>query len=142
MHGVVPHVALTPASFTLTHIYTGPPDPLHPTADITITVKVADDDAAMGERGILFIYGGLSGQPTPYPHWHAAYKGLSLRGWIASEIWNHPHRFDKAKDLILRGLAGGQLKPVIAKTFPLDRIADAHTYLEANQQVGKVVVTV
>ena len=34
------------------------------------------------------------------------------------------------------------LKPVIARTFTLDQIADAHAYLESNQQVGKVVVTV
>lgn len=97
---------------------------------------------AMAERGILFIYGGLSGQPTPYPHWPAAMKGLSLRGWVASEIWNHPHRFARARDLVLQGLAGGQLEPVIARTFPLDEIVEAHRYLEANQQVGKVVVTV
>ena len=97
---------------------------------------------AMAERGILFIYGGLSGQPTPYPHWSAAFKGLSLRGWVASEIWGEPERFERYRQLILRGLAIGRLKPVIAKTFPLDQIADAHRYLESNKQVGKVVVTV
>ncbi len=96
---------------------------------------------ALGERGILFIYGGLSEQPTPYPHWHCAYKGLSMRGWIASEIWDHPERYRRAQDIILKGLAGGHLRPVIAKTFPLDRIAEANAYLESNQQVGKIVVT-
>jgi NADPH:quinone reductase-like Zn-dependent oxidoreductase len=78
---------------------------------------------AMAERGILFIYGGLSGQETPYPHWPAALKGLSMRGWVASEIWNKPERFAKYRDLILSGLASGHLKPVIAKTFPLAQIA-------------------
>ena len=39
---------------------------------------------AMAERGILFIYGSLSNQPTPYPHWAAAFGSLSLRGWVAS----------------------------------------------------------
>ena len=97
---------------------------------------------AMAERGIIFIYGSLSNQPTPYPHWQAAFKGLSLRGWVASEIWNKPERFEHYRTLILRGLAIGRLKPVIARTFPLDQIADAHRFLESNQQVGKVVVTV
>jgi NADPH:quinone reductase-like Zn-dependent oxidoreductase len=41
-----------------------------------------------------------------------------------------------------RGLAQGRLKPVIAKTFPLGRIVDAHRYPESNQQFGKIVVTV
>jgi NADPH:quinone reductase-like Zn-dependent oxidoreductase len=97
---------------------------------------------AMGEDGVLIIYGSLSGQPTPYPHWPAAFKSLSLRGWVLSYITNNPGRFARVKELILRGLAGGQLKPVIAKTFPLSQIADAHRYLESNAQLGKLVVTV
>jgi len=96
---------------------------------------------AMAEEGILFIYGSLSGQPTPYPHWPAALKGLSLRGWVASSIWNKPERFARARELIVRGLTEGHLKPVIAKTFALDQIVEAHRYLESNQQIGKVVVT-
>jgi NADPH:quinone reductase-like Zn-dependent oxidoreductase len=97
---------------------------------------------AAAEDGIIIIYGGLSGQPTPYPHWPAALKGLSLRGWVASSIWNKPHRFAHNRDLILYGLAEGRLKPVIAKTFPLGQIVEAHRYLESNQQLGKIVVTV
>ncbi len=97
---------------------------------------------ALAPRGILFVYGGLSGQETPYPHWPCAFKGLSMRGWVASEIWNHPHRYQAAQEKILAGLAGGQLKPVIAKTFAgLEQIAAANEFLESNQQVGKVVVT-
>jgi NADPH:quinone reductase-like Zn-dependent oxidoreductase len=34
------------------------------------------------------------------------------------------------------------LKPVIAKTFRLNEIVEAHRYLESNQQIGKIVVTV
>jgi NADPH:quinone reductase-like Zn-dependent oxidoreductase len=97
---------------------------------------------SMAPRGILFVYGGLSEQPTPYPHWPSAFKGLSIRGWVASEIWNHPQRLARHKAIILQGLARGKLKPVIAKVFPFDQIAEANRYLESNQQVGKVVVEV
>lgn len=96
---------------------------------------------AMSDEGILIIYGSLSGAATPYPHWSAALKGLSLRGWVAAQIWNHPQRFAHFRDLTLRGLAGGHLRPVIAKTFNLDDIVEAHRYLESNQQVGKIIVT-
>jgi NADPH:quinone reductase-like Zn-dependent oxidoreductase len=96
---------------------------------------------AMAQDGVLFIYGGLSGQPTPHPHWPAALKNLSVRGWVASTIWNFPDRFARAQELILRGLAQGRLRPVIAKTFPLENIVDAHRYLESNEQVGKIIVT-
>ena len=97
---------------------------------------------AAADEGILFIYGSLSGQPTPYPHWPAAFKSLSLRGWVASFIWGKPERFARNRDLILHGLASGKLRPVIARTFALAEIAEAHRYLESNQQIGKIVVTV
>jgi NADPH:quinone reductase-like Zn-dependent oxidoreductase len=97
---------------------------------------------AMAEEGILFIYGSLSGEPTVFPHWPAALKSLSVRGWVASFIWNKPHRYARAHQLILQGLASGHLRPVIAKTFPLAQVVEAHRYLESNQQLGKIVVTV
>ncbi|MFC3096443.1 zinc-dependent alcohol dehydrogenase family protein [Alteraurantiacibacter palmitatis] len=96
---------------------------------------------ALAERGILFVYGGLSGEPTPYPHWPMAFKGASMRGWVASEIWNHPHRFAAARDTILAGLETGKLQPVIARTFNgLESLVEANSFLESNQQIGKVVV--
>lgn len=97
---------------------------------------------AAAREGIIFIYGGLSGKPTPYPHWPMALKGLSLRGWVASSIWGEPERFARNRNLILHGLASGHLKPVIAKTFPFSQMVAAHRYLESNQQLGKIVVTV
>lgn len=96
---------------------------------------------ALAPRGILFVYGGLSGQPTPYPHWPMAFKGCSMRGWVASEIWNHPERFAAARETVLAGLASGKLEPVIAKEFNgLESLPEANAYLESNQQIGKVVV--
>ena len=97
---------------------------------------------ALSEDGILFIYGGLSGQPTPYPHWPAAFKNLSLRGWVASTIWNKPDRFARGEALIRQGLKEGRLKPVIDRVFKFADIVEAHRYLESNQQVGKIVVEV
>ena len=97
---------------------------------------------ALADEGILFIYGGLSEQPTPYPHWPVALKGLSIRGWVFSAISSKPERYARVRAVVLQGLASGHLKPVISRTFTLDRIAEAHAYLESNQQIGKIVVTV
>lgn len=52
--------------------------------------------------------------------------------------WNKPDRYTHVRELILRGLAEGQLKPIVDKVFPLDQVAEAHRYLESNRQVGKV----
>jgi len=41
----------------------------------------------------------------------------------------------------VEGLDDGSLKPIIARNFPFEEIAEAHRYLESNEQFGKVVVT-
>ena len=69
-------------------------------------------------------------------------KWVTIRGYVMNEITGDPARLDKAKAFINAGLADGSLKPIIAKTFPLSEIVEAHRYLESNQQIGKVVVTV
>ncbi|RWD59547.1 MAG: NADPH:quinone reductase [Mesorhizobium sp.] len=98
--------------------------------------------AAMSRGGILLEYGGLSPEPTPFPLLAVLAKTLTLRGYLVHEITGDPVRLEAAKAFILDGLASGALKPVIARTFPFDRIVEAHRFLESGEQFGKVVVTV
>ena len=97
---------------------------------------------ALEPGGVLVLYGNLSGQgeQTPFPFSAAVSKGLSIRGYLVAELIRAVQQRADAVAFIVAGMACGQLKPVIAKTFPLDAIADAHRYLESNQQIGKVVV--
>jgi NADPH2:quinone reductase len=44
--------------------------------------------------------------------------------------------------LLLHEVAAGNLRPVVAQTFPLERAAEAHRYLQSRSNVGKVVLTV
>jgi len=44
--------------------------------------------------------------------------------------------------IISEGLAAGALRPALANVFPFGEIVVAHRYLEAGQQIGKVIVTV
>ncbi len=41
---------------------------------------------------------------------------------------------------VMGHVAAGRLKPVLDRTFPLSQVADAHRYLEAREQFGKVVL--
>ena len=34
----------------------------------------------------------------------------------------------------------GELRPIIDKVYPLSKVSDAHTYIESNQNIGKVVL--
>ncbi len=43
---------------------------------------------------------------------------------------------------IFKMYAAGQVKPVIGKTFPLEQAAEAHRYIHARKNVGKVILTV
>jgi NADPH:quinone reductase-like Zn-dependent oxidoreductase len=43
---------------------------------------------------------------------------------------------------VINGLEKGTLKPVIDRVFPFDQIVEAHRYLEASEQIGKIVVTI
>lgn len=97
---------------------------------------------AMSRTGILFLYGMLSREPTPLPLMNVLSKGLTIRGYTLFEFTSDPPRLERAKKFVYDGLASGKLKPVIAKTFPLEQIVEAHRYMESNQQIGKIVVTV
>jgi len=103
---------------------------------------VAKLTVAMAERGILFLYGALSTEPTPLPLMDVVGKSLTIRGYVLFEITGDPQRLERAKKFIVDGLSAGKLKPVVAKTFPLEQIVEAHRYMESNQQVGEIVVTV
>jgi NADPH:quinone reductase-like Zn-dependent oxidoreductase len=92
--------------------------------------------------GIIFAYGGLSGQPTPFPLLTVLPKGLSVRGYTLMEITRVPEKLAIAKKYVYDRLADGQFHPKIAKTFPFGQTVDAYRYLESNAQVGKVVVAV
>jgi NADPH:quinone reductase-like Zn-dependent oxidoreductase len=97
---------------------------------------------ATAHLGIVFLYGALSTEPTPLPLFDLLAKWATIRGYVMMEITSDPQRLERGKKFVNEGLADGSFKPLVAKTFPLDKIVDAHRYLESNQQVGKVVVTV
>lgn len=97
---------------------------------------------AAAPRGTIILYGALALAATPFPLFAAIRKGLTLRGYSLFEVVGDPERMAKGKQYVLDGLASGKLKPVIAKTFPFDKIVDAHRFLESNEQFGKIVVTV
>jgi len=69
-------------------------------------------------------------------------RRFSMRAYVVFEIIHDAHRFERARSFVEGGLREGWLTPIIAKTFPFDQIVEAHRYLEGNEQIGKVIVTV
>ena len=96
--------------------------------------------AAAAPKGIIFEYGALASEPTPYPLFTALAKGLTVRAYTLFEL-THDAVFPDAKQYVFDHLASGAFRPVIAKTFRFAEIVEAHRYMESNAQIGKIVVT-
>ncbi len=98
------------------------------------------DAAAVGAT--IIEYGALSPDPTPFPLFSALKKGLAVRGYTMFEIVKDTERLSRGKQYVYDGLKSSALNPIIDRTFPLDAVAEAHRYMETNQQKGKIVMTV
>lgn len=98
--------------------------------------------AVTAYQGILFEYGALSGEPTPFPLFRALSKSLTFRGYTLFEINTVPELRKQAEKYVFDKLQSGAFRPKIAKTFKLAEIVEAHRYMESNEQIGKIVVTV
>jgi NADPH:quinone reductase-like Zn-dependent oxidoreductase len=101
--------------------------------------KLAD---AAAYHGTIFVYGGLSLEPTPFPLRSLVAKGLSMRAYSLMELRRDPPLLKTAKQYVFDRLQDGRFHPKIARTFPLAQSVEAYQYLESNQQVGKVVITI
>ncbi|MGI4830481.1 MAG: zinc-dependent alcohol dehydrogenase family protein [Janthinobacterium lividum] len=97
---------------------------------------------ACAQEGTIYLYGLLSGQPTPFPLMEALGKGVSLSAYTLHQLSSHPERIAEAKRYIFERLADGRFHPKVARVFPLAEVQEAYRYLESNEQVGKIVITV
>lgn len=57
-------------------------------------------------------------------------------------LWDQAALLQQAMQAVLALHAAGQIHPVIAQTFPLPAAAEAHQYLQARRNIGKVLLTI
>jgi synaptic vesicle membrane protein VAT-1 len=76
-------------------------------------------------------------RPLSLIHRNRAVFGLHL-----GQLWSERQKIEPLMTAVLADLEAGRLKPVVAQTFPLDRAADAHRFLQSRLNIGKVVLTV
>jgi NADPH:quinone reductase-like Zn-dependent oxidoreductase len=67
--------------------------------------------------------------------WTSMTRGRRLKGGVAIEN-------RERMDLITELAAAGTLKPVVDRSYPLDQIAEAFTYVERGHKKGNVVIIV
>lgn len=115
--------------------------------DAVAGAGIAELAKATARDGLIMIYGNLAPEPTPFPIYEAWGQGaqgkpFKMMGYTMFSITGDPEALQRAEHYIYEKLQSGQLKPRIDRTFPFAEIADAHSYMEKGQQIGKIVVVV
>ncbi|MBR0909491.1 zinc-dependent alcohol dehydrogenase family protein [Bradyrhizobium japonicum] len=96
----------------------------------------------MSHRGILLEYGALSADIGAFPQFAVLGKSLTIKGYLYNEVVHDDAALARAKAFISEGLSSGKLKPLISRSFKFEQIQEATRFLESNEQIGKIVVTV
>jgi NADPH:quinone reductase-like Zn-dependent oxidoreductase len=108
--------------------------------------------------GRLIVYGVSAIAPGERRSWWDAvrtmmqmpsFKALSLMnrnrgvfGLNLGHLWDEQRALGSAMQFLLQELGAGRLRPVVARTYPLERAADAHRFIHSRANVGKVLLTV
>jgi len=107
--------------------------------------------------GRLVLYGASAIAPGERRRWWPAlrvlarmpaFRALSLMntnravlGLNLGHLWSEHRQLAGAMGTLLQEVSAGRLKPVVAKTFPLERAADAHRFMQSRGNIGKIVLT-
>lgn len=107
--------------------------------------------------GRLIMFGLSSAAPSERRNWWKAFLAwrstrrfdpLSMIngnrgvfGLNVGHLWDERAQLAPIMQMLIAELSAGRLKPLVAKTFPLESAADAHRFIQRRANIGKVVLT-
>jgi synaptic vesicle membrane protein VAT-1 len=116
-----------------------------------------DSYRLLAPLGRLVIFGLSAAAPgTTRNWWHAArawmqttkfdpmsmiHRNRGVFGLNLGHLWEERRQLAPMMQGLASELEARRLQPIVARTFPLERAADAHAFLQARQNIGKVVLT-
>jgi NADPH:quinone reductase-like Zn-dependent oxidoreductase len=68
-------------------------------------------------------------------------RNRGVFGLHIGHLWDERRQLAPLMDMLVSELSAGRLRPVVARTFPLERAADAHRFIQSRSNIGKVVLT-
>ena len=68
-------------------------------------------------------------------------RNRGVFGLNVGHLWEERRQLRGLMDLLMTELSAGRLEPIVARTFPLERVADAHRFIQNRSNIGKVVLT-
>ena len=100
-------------------------------------ISVASDS---GKLASLKLIGTALSMPFFHPL-SLMNQNRGVFGVNMGHLWHEPEKIRAWADRLLQGVAAGWLRPHVDKAFSFDRAGEAHAYLEARKNIGKVVLT-
>jgi NADPH:quinone reductase-like Zn-dependent oxidoreductase len=68
-------------------------------------------------------------------------RNRGVFGLHVGHLWDESRQIGSLMAMLMGELSAGRLNPVVARTFPLDRAADAHRFIQSRSNIGKVILT-
>ncbi len=67
-------------------------------------------------------------------------KNRGVFGLNLGHMWHEPEKVAEWVQAIMGGITEGWIQPFVDKSFPFDQAGEAHAYMEARKNIGKVVL--
>jgi len=105
--------------------------------DAVGSISFSQCKKALNKNGV-FLESGIDFSIIPLVVWSSIFNGKKAK--IAATGLRPPH--ERIKDLILLKelMEAGQIKPVIDRTYSLEEIIEAHSYVDKGHKKGNVVI--
>ena len=91
-------------------------------------------------NGVIASYGSVAEANPPVPFYDLMFKGVTLNTYLIYIVPESDR--NKINEGITAALNDNALNPIIAESFPLPSIIDAHKAVEAGSVIGNVIITI
>ena len=68
-------------------------------------------------------------------------RNRGVFGLHVGHLWEERRQLATIMDMLVQELHAGRIVPIVCRTFPLERVADAHRFIQSRQNIGKVILT-
>jgi NADPH:quinone reductase-like Zn-dependent oxidoreductase len=99
-------------------------------------VSTASGNGLKGKFGLLKV-----AIQTPFFHpFGLLNKNRGVFGLNLGHLWHEPEKVSIWVRALMDGVKEGWVRPHVDKVFPFDQVREAHKYIEARKNIGKVVL--
>jgi len=68
-------------------------------------------------------------------------RNRGVFGLQVGHLWTERRQLAPIMEMLMSELRAQRIQPIVARTFPLEKAADAHRFIQSRQNIGKVVLT-